>query len=147
MRDLGDLGGRTVSDVELAMLERAFIDFPAPLAKIMTSVPLVGVELSLDEEADASGMGAEIQWMTPAEMVDEATNAYPGIEAVRMGLIPVGTCLEGTGDPYFYRTSDGAIVRVPHEAAAGGGLDEGRIELVARSVERLVEAADIEGPE
>ena len=57
------------------------------------------------------------------------------------GLIPIGTCLDGSGDPYFFLVRDGAVVRVPHDAATETSLDEAQIELVADSVDRLLELA------
>ena len=47
---------------------------------------------------------------------------------------------------YFFRQSDGAVVRIPHEAASESplGLNEDAIEKVADSIEQLVSLADLE---
>jgi hypothetical protein len=60
---------------------------------------------------DLSGLGAGIQWMSAEQMLDEGSQAYPRIVAVPRGYFPVGICLRGSGDPYFYRDTDGAIVQ------------------------------------
>jgi hypothetical protein len=104
----------------------------------------MGVQISLDNESDRSQLGVEMQWMTPAEMVSEATEVYPGIVVVKRGYIPIGICLQGSGDPYFFRARDGAIVRVPHDAATQEDIDESRIELVVDSVLQLLELGAIE---
>ena len=107
----------------------------------MKDAPLIGVQLSIAPEDDLSGLGVELEWMAPDDVLAEATGAYPGIVAVARGLIPVGTCLEGSGDPYFLRVRDGAVVRVPHDAATETTLDETAIELVASSIDDLLDRA------
>jgi hypothetical protein len=83
-------------------------------------------------------------------MIREAKDSYPGIAALPLGYVPIGNCGRGSGDPYFYRASDGAIVRIPHDATsfdhADASLDESAVELVARSVEALVAAASLDDP-
>ena len=116
---------------------------PPPLAERLESLPLIGVNITLSEDIDASGLGVDLQWMTPAQMVSEATEVMPGILAVKLGYTPVGICIEGSGDPYFYRGMDGAIVRIPHIAAIGGLLDERQIEVVATSIDSFLESAEI----
>lgn len=75
---------------------------------------------------DPSGLGVEMKWMNPEQMLNEATNLYPGIVAIERGYFPIGPCLEGSGDPYFFQASDGAVVRIPHDAASeiGQALQE-----------------------
>lgn len=139
------LGGKTVDPAELERLGKVLV-VPPQLASLMANVPLVGVRFSLSDEADKSGLGVEMQWMSPDEILSEATEAYPGIVAAKLGYVPIGTCLEGTGDPYFYRPSDGAVVRIPHDAATESELDENRVETVAESVEQLLRLAQPEAP-
>jgi hypothetical protein len=79
-----------------------------------------------------------------AVIVDEAVEAYPGILALPLGYIPVAKCLEGSGDPYFFRLNDGAIVRIPHQAAVGSELDEEQVEVVSDSVEELPSSGSME---
>jgi hypothetical protein len=140
---LGGLGGTTVDLSQLEQL-RNKLALPSGLADIVIVMPLIGIKLWLSKELDMSGLGAGIQWMSPAQMLDEAAQAYPGIVAVPRGYFPVGICLEGSGDPYFYRGTDGAIVRIPHDAASVNSLNESAVEVVAESVEALVVRADLE---
>jgi len=140
---LSGQGGTTVDRVRLDQL-RGRLALPQSLADILTLMPLIGIKLWLSSESDLSGLGAGMQWMSPEQMIDEASHAYPGIVAVPRGYFPVGICLEGSGDPYFYRGADGAIVRIPHGAASEKDLNESAIEVVADSVESLVVRADVE---
>jgi len=139
---LQQLGGRTLEGAEAEKLRAQLPGLPAALLSLLVNRPLVGAKISVDPAAERSGLGVEMQWMTPSQMEDEATEAYPGIVAVPRGYVPIGICLEGSGDPYFFRVKDGAVVRIPHDAAAENDLDESRIELVAESVDQLLEAAE-----
>jgi hypothetical protein len=146
MRDIQSLGGRVLTLDEVRLVEAATGQtVPVSLAALLTSRPLVGLDLRLEEDADESGLGAEFRWMTAEQMIDEATNAYPGIAAVRCGLLPVGICLVGSGDPYFLRLTDGAIVRVPHDAVVDDDIDTDQVERVAASIESLIDTAEITG--
>ena len=131
--------GRALTADEAAELQaRLPLSLPEPLVKLLTEMPLVGVEFTLDAATDPSGLGVELRWMTPAEMVSEALDVYPGLVAVPLGFLPVGICLGGSGDPYFVRVRDLALVRIPHDAARGGHLDESSEEPVAASVEEFL---------
>jgi hypothetical protein len=131
-------GGRRSSAEEMRSLAARFPIAPA-IARVFEEWPLAEASLSLSEEDDLSGLGAEIRLMTPEHIASEAGEAYPGVVAIKRGYTPIGDCLEGSGDPYFYRHVDGAVVRIPHDAVVGDdGLDESRVELVARSIEDLV---------
>lgn len=145
MQRIDGAGGATLDPEGLERLRRLLV-VPSSLATLMTTAPLLGLRFSLSEKADKSGLGVEMQWMDAEQMRREATEAYPGIVATKLGYFPIGTCLEGTGDPYFYRQSDGAVVRIPHEAATESGLDEGLVETVAESVEQFVAASAVEAP-
>jgi hypothetical protein len=141
---MGRLHGKQLSALELEHLSKGLPQgLPTNLAKLLGNNPIIGVSLSLRNEDDESGLGAELQWMNADQMISEATETYPGITAAMRGYVPIGMCLEGSGDPYFWRVSDGAIVRIPHDAAKRNILDESRIELVAESAERLIELAEI----
>jgi hypothetical protein len=142
-KKLSGAGGRLLDAAEVDGLTKV-LTMPPALVEIMKKAPLIGVQLSLSDDDDRSGMGAEIQWMDPGKMISEATEVYPGILAAKRGYIPVGMCLEGSGDSYFYRASDGAIVRIPHDGSTEEELDEESIEVVARSLEELVKKAEIE---
>jgi hypothetical protein len=134
-RRSAELGGRVAEAAEVAALAAgAATPLPPLLAGWMLRFPLCGTEFALAEEEDESGLGVEMKWMTPGEMVSEAVDAYPGILAVPAGFLPVGMCLIGSGDPYFLEGAgdDPPLVRIPHDSAAGGErLDLGRIERVS----------------
>jgi len=112
----------------------------------MIANPLISLTLSVPEERDPFGLGVYMRWLNAEEMLSEAVDVYPGIVAIARGYFPIGMCLQGSGDPYFFRQSDGAVVRIPHEAASESplGLDEDAIKKVADSVEQLVSLADLE---
>ena len=144
MKSINHLGGKLLTVGELHRVElKTGLSLPTALAEKLTSLPLVGLTFVLDVDKDESGLGVEMLWMTADQMLDEAMSAYPGIAAARKGLLPVGICLEGTGDPYFLRLEDGAIVRVPHNALSSGELDVSRVERIAASIEDLINEADV----
>jgi hypothetical protein len=145
-----DLTGRTINPQEVAELTAGVGDklLPAHLLGWLGSYPLAGTEFSLGEDEDESGLGVEMQWLTPEQMVSETVDTYPGIVAGPLGYLPVGMCLEGSGDPYFLKTDAGEdppVVRIPHEAADadGGSLDLERIEQVSPRLSDFLRKAEI----
>ena len=146
MKSIEHLGGKALTRDELSRVEAdTGLSVPSRLASLLTSQPLVGLTFLLHENIDESGLGGEFKWMTVEQIIDESTNAWPGIAAARRGLLPVGICLEGSGDPYFLRVEDGAVVRVPHDAVIEGDLAPKRVELVAASLAALIDLAEITG--
>jgi hypothetical protein len=119
--------------------------FPESLEMALTRLPLIGAQMSLSDADDRSGLGVDMQWFTPEQLVSEATEAYPGIIFAPLGYVPVGMCSVGSGDPYFFREADESIVRVPHEAARGEVADVSAVEVVAESLDRLLELATLDG--
>lgn len=111
---------------------------PAWFLELCAERNLAGSTFSLDDENDLSKLGVELKWMTAGQIIDEATNAYPGIAAIRKGYLPFGICLEGTGDPYFLKIGkshdDTSVVRIPHDAAVDGEIDESGVEVVAANL-------------
>ena len=126
---LRNAGGKALDGAGRGLLVDR-LDVPKALVELMTSNPLIGVVFSIPEERDPSGLGVSMQWLDPEQMLSEAIDVYPGIVAVARGYFPIGMCLAGSGDPYFFRRSDGAVVRVPHDAASetSGELNENAIE-------------------
>ncbi|GHF31363.1 hypothetical protein GCM10017044_28630 [Kordiimonas sediminis] len=121
---------------------------PAWLIAALKRHNVIGVEFSLDEDADASGMGGEMQWMTAEEICEEALKCYPGRSVVGLGYLPLLKCLEGSGDPYFLKVSDdeqgSAIVRVPHDSEnKDGTYREADIELVAVSLIEFFDYSEV----
>ena len=148
-RRKADLQGRTITAQEVAELTAGIGDklLPAYLLDWLGSYPLVGTEFSLSEEEDESGLGVEMQWLTPAQMISETIDTYPGIVAVPLGYLPVGMCLVGSGDPYFLKINPGddpPVVRIPHEAAdADGNLNSDLIEQVTPRLSDFLRKAEI----
>ena len=68
---------------------------------------LTGKDVSIPEDADQSKLGAELRILDEDGIRSEAEDVYPGIAVVKDGFLPVGSCLEGSGDPYFINVNDG----------------------------------------
>jgi hypothetical protein len=135
-REPASAPGRRITPEEIRLLRaRLGALVPEWLLELLAEQPLSGSEVTLAPDQDASGLGVEMRWMSPREMVSEATEAYPGPAARDRGLLPVGTCLLGSGDPYFVaagESTDPALVRVPHDAVqSDGSLDVTQVERVA----------------
>jgi hypothetical protein len=144
------LTGRRITSEERARFGERFRELQNWdwIADMMSRYKLAGTTFVLDEETDLSGLGAEMMWMTPDQMVDEAYEAYPGLPATKLGYIPLGICVLGSGDPYFLKIKDSldpALVRIPHDAAAEEDtLQEHRIEPVSPSLSEFLQNAGIE---
>jgi hypothetical protein len=128
-----ELNGRVLSDGEANLRASAL---PVPLEQLiglMRRYPLIGMSFSLPPEDDLFGLGADLKWMAPEDIVGESSQFYPGISALRLGYVPIGSCLRGSGDPYFIRASleDPPLLRVPHDCLCPDlSLPEGRVEIV-----------------
>jgi len=148
----GLLYGKKISSVEASNLVEKLPD-GLPLAGFLTfsqNFPLIGVSFSLAEEEDESGLGADLIWLSPEKILDEALNYYPGIAVITTGYLPVGSCLLGSGDPYFLQligtdAEDPALVRVPHEfARENESYPIEGIEVVTRSLSDFFRRAKVE---
>ncbi|WP_156401369.1 hypothetical protein [Duganella sp. Root1480D1] len=115
------LKGVCSTDVDLSTLRSRFPQGLAPdwLIVAMGEFRLAGASLSLTENDDESGIGAELKWLTPIQMVSEAFESEPGLSVMAMGLLPIAACAIGSGDPYFLDlrtiTDDPPLVRVLHD--------------------------------
>ena len=72
-------------------------------------------------------------------MREEARELYPGIEAVKNGYLPIGTCMVGSGDPYFLKVADGKnppVVRIPHD-------NPEEVDSISPSLEAFLQSARI----
>ncbi|MEQ1572431.1 MAG: SMI1/KNR4 family protein [Ilumatobacteraceae bacterium] len=142
MRDLLGLGGHPLTTDDLREVEaRLGVGLPDSVVRFLSAANVVGLTLTLDEDADESGLGVDLRWMTLEQTVSEGTESFPGIAAVPLGYLPVGIDLGGSGDPYFIRLVDGAFVRIPHDAVRDGRLLTEQVEVVSQSVEEFVERA------
>jgi hypothetical protein len=87
---------------------------------------LIGRELSVPEECDCSGVGAEIEILDESGIQSEQSDLYPGIAVAEAGYVPVGGCNIGTGDPYFISTRDGEggpLYRIYHDEVVDEHFD------------------------
>ena len=106
-------------DVDLLTNKLGEMILPSWFVKLITDFKLIGSDLFLSEQYDESEMGVMLKWKTPQDMIDELFEYYPGVAVVGMGYLPVGSCLEGSGDPYFVKltqkVSDAKFVRIRHD--------------------------------
>ena len=134
------LHGATATDDDIRFLRSSFHESLVPdwFAALLRKNRLAGVNFSLSQEDDKSKLGARVLWLTPMQIVSEATECQPGISVVPLGFIPFGACAEGSGDPYFLdmrgATNDPPVVRIPHDYAVHVPYPLDRIELVAESL-------------
>jgi hypothetical protein len=129
--------GRQATSAELERLKALSPPIAGWCISLMGTFDVIGYEVLVEPDNDPSGLGVEFRWMTPQQIISEATESQPGIAAGRHGLTPIGLCLSGSGDPYFINTLESdnpPVVRVPHEAVTGGELDLDAIEVVSSSL-------------
>ncbi len=73
---------------------------------------------------------------------DEAENAYPGLIVIKDGYVPIGSCLLGSGDPYFINKNDGEngpIYRIYHDSVFDDGYDKNQaIEKVVDNYTKII---------
>lgn len=81
---------------------------------------LVGKCCEIPEKSDLSELdGGDLKIFSEANVVEEANEFYPGLIVKKDGFIPVASCLQGSGDPYFINVNDGAngcLYRIYHDA-------------------------------
>ena len=145
----GELSGRTISQPEADDLKKAVPSslMPVWLLNWLLTYPLVQTDFSLTASDDDSGLGVEMKWLSPVQMISETVEAFPGIAAAPAGYLPVGMCLEGSGDYYFLKTTTGddpRLVRIPHDAVdAEQKLREEQVEVVTSRLSEFLEKAEI----
>ena len=145
------LHGTRFSEKDIQLLHDRFPSQMIPnwFSILLREAPLAGQYFELDEAADHSGLGANLQWLTAEQMVSEAFDFEPGASAVPLGFFPIGQCAIGSGDPYFLdmrvATEDPPVVRLLHEAARyEGEMPYHGIELVASSLSDLLLQATLD---
>lgn len=111
---------------------------------VLNEFELCGTCFTIRDEDDFSELGGEIQFMTPEAIVDEVTNAYPGIVVSTMGYLPIAACLEGSGD-YYYLKKDSKnfnVYRVLHECLDSDlSVDPEKIEHI-NSLQLIIEKSN-----
>lgn len=130
--------GRKITKEEILMLQAKFRHrFPLSLFDVLSAKEIVGSVFELSEEQDNSGFGVNMHWLTPDEQIEEATEFYPGKVVIDFDYIPIGKCLEGSGDPYFVKSAQNhlQIFRVPHEGCLD--FNESNVEYICSLDELL----------
>ncbi|CCE07625.1 hypothetical protein BRAS3843_230026 [Bradyrhizobium sp. STM 3843] len=146
-----DLCGAEATEDDIRLLRSRFNPrlLPDWLVTMLNGNRLAGMCFSLDASVDKSNVGAEVQWLTPVQIVSEATECEPGASVVSLGYFPIGACAEGSGDPYFLdlleATDDPPLVRVPHDFAGCGQYPIDRIERVSDSLSEFLSKATLSG--
>lgn len=146
------LYGQKLSDTEEKMLRDKLPGKLVPpwLLEMLKEFPLAGVSFSMPKEEDESHMGVDLKWMIPSHVIDEALSTYPGLSVLSQGYLPIGSCLEGSGDPYFLDLREGsddpAIVRIPHDSVPSDSqpYPEDDIELVCSTMSEFFSIASID---
>src|SRR6185312_13145470 len=94
---LAAASGLVLSEPEARRLREAFPGMQLEaLIELLQRTRLAGASVTMTEAEDDSGFGVDMQWMTVDEVLDEAQNATPGIQAARLGLLPIGKCMMGS---------------------------------------------------
>ena len=94
-----ELHGQAISAAEAAELKAKLGDaIPAWLIDALQQFPLAETVFDLTKDQDLSGLGVCMGWLDPAGILSEAFDLFPGILAVRVGYLPIGSCLFGSGD-------------------------------------------------
>jgi hypothetical protein len=137
--------GRLITDTEVELIQTAFGSNPASseLIELLKKFEIIGQYISLSKDVDLSNLGVEMEWMCPKKQVEEAFAFYPGIPALKMGYLPIGSCLGGSGDPYFLRLSGEIwmVYRIPHDSVilSENAIDANQVESVC-SLEYLLKS-------
>ncbi|GLH78403.1 hypothetical protein SSBR45G_33120 [Bradyrhizobium sp. SSBR45G] len=130
------LAGAVATDDDVRMLTSRLGSRLTPdwLLSLVRTYALAGQCFDLPSDADVSGLGVALIWLTPRQIASEATESEPGMSVAPLGFIPIGACAYGSGDPYFLDLRPGAadppLVRVPHDFAVEQQYPLGRIEVV-----------------
>jgi hypothetical protein len=120
---------------------------PDWLMALLRGHALAGVGFSLSADHDESGIGAEVIWLTPEQMVSESVECEPGRSVLSYGFLAIGACAEGSGDPYFLNLSnpsdDPPLVRIPHDYAVSVSYPRDKIEIVTSNLSALFRNSSI----
>jgi len=113
---------RQVSVDEVQALVAAFGQLmPDWYLELLKTFPIVGSDFVLLRLMGGRQVHLSLEWMSPEVMIREAREAIPGRIVIKYGYIPVASCLNGSGDPYYIRPSDGddpPLVEIFHDAVS-----------------------------
>lgn len=100
------------------LLEFTVMNIPDYWLDFVSKNDLGNKTFEIPDDFDLSELGADFKIFTRSEIEDETSHCYPGINVVKPGYIAVGSCLCGSGDPYFINVNDGEngkLYRVYHD--------------------------------
>jgi hypothetical protein len=109
--------------------------------EFITKNRLIGTKIEISEDDDLSEIGADLEIMSLEECIEESTEFYPGIVAIKESYIPVASCLEGSGDCYYIKTSEGkggALYRIYHDEVEDEKLTNEAVDKVLNNYELLL---------
>ena len=121
--------------------------FPEYWSDFLAHNALVERSATVPKTSDLSGLGADLQFFSEVEALEESEDFYPGIAVAPDGYIPVASCLKGSGDPYFINKHDGvngSLYRIYHDAVAVMPYKkEEAIAIVLENYESALEFLDV----
>ena len=143
--------GRTLSPDERIRMTEALTNYPSWLLDLLSSVPLVGLELGwqADEPQSEDDGLAWVRISDAAGILRESLELHPGLDILPAGYVNFGGDAIGGGDPYFVPINEGMdppLYQVYHDVGddAATILAEGRI-LVAPSLSEFFRTAVLLG--
>lgn len=144
-----EIQGKNATESDLAVLQEQMPYLvPNWLIECLRYDHVIGVRFQLDS-SDAGEV--VLRWLTPMMIVDEATRAFPGSAVVANGYIPIGSCLRGSGDPYFLGldgSDDPPLVRICHDCITPDGRPFGKWrEVVTDHISDFIAKAKISIPQ
>jgi hypothetical protein len=112
--------------------------------KFLDKNSLRGVECEIPEDKDLSQLdGCCLEVFNEENILDEATNFYPGLIVKNDGYIPVAGCCHGSGDPYFININNGEfgpLYRIYHDEVHDENYDRSKaIEIVLENYQALLQ--------
>ena len=121
-----ELSGKIIGRDEVGLLiEQLQIPNLIDILSILSEYPLCGCNFSTPEDTesmdyDESKIEIDFQWMDTSQILSEALDCYPGKVALKLGYIPIGMCVIGSGDYYFLKIEnetrkDPPLVRIFHD--------------------------------
>jgi hypothetical protein len=98
----------------------ALILIPEYWKEFIVSNQLIDQYCEIPEESDLSELdGGSLKIFGESKIIEEANEFYPGLAVKKDGFIPVASCLQDSGDPYFINVNDGVngcLYRIYHDA-------------------------------
>jgi hypothetical protein len=143
-----DFNGRKAELFEINQININFEKYQSEwLIRIFSDYSIIGCIFLLSNTEDESTIGVDMKWMSPSEIISEIRDTYPGKAAFPLGYVPIGICMEGSGDYYYVKlncNSDPPLYRILHNAVDENTcLIERCIESVSNKLSHFFDVADI----